>query len=122
MAGYHFILPYAWEWGPSLDVLPPAIRWGSYSINFFMSYLLLAGGTLTLLAWRHLRSGRSADHGIAAAMGSFWVVNTLYQLLFPLPVPDRLLPIRIVLVGYAAATAAFHVAALRGLMTLSRAA
>jgi hypothetical protein len=120
MACYHFALPYIWEWGPSLDALPPAIRWGSYSINFFKSYLLLMGGALTLLAWRHLGSGRTADRGIAAAMGSFWLINALYQLCSPLPIPDRLLSIRIILVGYAAATAALHLAALRGLIRLSK--
>lgn len=77
MAIYHFVLPFAFGWGPFLDRLPPAIRWGSYSINFFMSYLMLAGGVLTLRAWRHIRAGRSPDRRIVAAMASFWVVNTL---------------------------------------------
>jgi hypothetical protein len=120
MASYHFILPYAWHWGERLGSLPPAIRWGSYSINFFMSYLMLAGGALTLVAWRRARSGRSADRGIVAAMAGFWVINATYQLLIPLPLPIRLLPLRFALLGFAVLAAGAYLAALRALRAHSQ--
>ena len=122
MAAYHFVLPWAWNWGNMLSNLPPAIRWGSYSINFFMSYLMLAGGALTLIASRHVHSGRSPDRGIVGAMAGFWVVNTLYQLLIPLPLPPRLLPLRFALIGFAVVTGGAYVTALYALRALSKAA
>ena len=119
MASFHFVLPYVFGWGPFLDRLPPAVRWGSYSINFFMSYLMLAGGALTLAAWRRLRAGGSPDSGIVVAMASFWVVNTLYQLFIPMPLPSRYLALRIALVGFSVVTAAAYMGTLRGLASPS---
>lgn len=115
MATYHFILPFAWHWGRWLGSLPPAIRWASYSMNFFMSYLMLAGGVLTLVACCHANSGRSPDRGIVAAMASFWLVNTLYQVLVPMPLPSHLFPLRLALVGFAVLTAGAHGIAFRAL-------
>lgn len=115
MASYHFVLPFAWGWDTSLRSLPPAIRWGSYSINFFMSYLMLAGGALTLVAWRRVHSGRPPDRGIVGAMASFWVVNLLYQIFIPMPLPERFLLVRVVLVGFAVVSAGAYLIALGGL-------
>ena len=118
MASYHFFIPYALGWGSSLDTLPPAIRWGSYSINFFMSYLMLAGGALTLIVWWRVGAGRPADRGIVVAMASFWVVKLSYQVVIPMPVPERLLLVRWGLIGFALVTAGAHVIALPALAAL----
>ena len=115
MAGYHLHLPWEWHWGSSLGSLPPTLRWAIYSMNFFMSYLMLAGGLLTLVAWRRIRCGRPADRGIVAAMGSFWLVNTIYQLTLPMPLPWRLAALRFALVGFAAVVAGAHAVALLAL-------
>ena len=37
-------------------------------------------------------------------MGGFWLANTLYQLFIPMPLPPKLLVLRVVLVGYAIVT------------------
>jgi hypothetical protein len=111
MGTYHFFLPYAWRWDRPLQSLPPTLQWGSHAINFFMSYLMLAGGVLTFAAFVQLRAGRRPGHGAVAAMGSFWLVNTAYQLIIPMPLPDHLFPLRLALLGYAAVVAAAHAVA-----------
>ena len=32
-----------WQWSLQLAGLPPTLQWGSYAINFFMSYLVIGG-------------------------------------------------------------------------------
>jgi hypothetical protein len=119
MGAYHFILPYAWGWGTPLSTLPPAVRWGSYATNFFMSYLMLAGGVLTLLAWRRSRTGRPADPGIVVVMGGFWLVNAVYQVVVPMPLPSGWLPLRLALLGFALVTGGAYGVGLNALRTLS---
>ena len=111
MATYHFFLPYAWNWDRALHTLPPAIQWGSNSINFFMSFLMLAGGVLTLSALAQLRAGRRPDRGIVAAMATFWLVNVAYQIVIPIPLPLYLGALRFVLLGYAIIVAGAHILA-----------
>ena len=55
------------------------------------------------------------NRGIVAAMASFWLVNTLYQVLIPLPLPSRLFPLRLALIGFAVLTAGAHGIAFRAL-------
>jgi hypothetical protein len=77
-------------------------------MNFFMSYLMLAGGVLTLVALHRAQAGKPADRGIVAAMASFWLINTLYQLLIPMPLPSHLFLLRLALVGFAVLTASAY--------------
>ena len=90
MAAYHFVLPWAWNWGKKLDSLPSAIRWGSYSINFFMSYLMLAGGR----AHTHCLAPTSTPggHPTAGSSGrwraSGWSIRCInFSSLCPFPFP-----------------------------------
>ena len=111
MAAYHFFLPYAWDWDRSLHVLPLALQWGSHSINFFMSYLMFAGGVLTLAALPQMRAGRRPDRGIVAAMAIFWMINAAYQVIIPIPLPPYLGALRLVLLSYAIVVAGAHIVA-----------
>ena len=110
MGGFHFFLPHLFGWGRHLGEVPPEIRWGTFAINFFMSYLMLAGGVLTLVScwlWRE-SDPVTRDVGIVVVMGSFWVMNLIYQLAFPFPVPPTLWRVRLLLIGFSLVTALFY--------------
>ena len=104
MGAYHFFLPSMFHWDRFVNKIPGAIRWGLFSINFFFSFLLLAGGVLTFIALRRLRRSLPYDRGVLVAMGGFWLANTLYQLFIPMPLPPKLWVLHVVLIGYAVLT------------------
>src|ERR1700704_4865330 len=83
MGAYHFFLPSMFHWDRFVTKVPGAIRWGLFSINFFFSFLLLAGGILTFVALRRLHRSLPPDRGVLLAMAGFWIANTLYQLIIP---------------------------------------
>jgi hypothetical protein len=112
MGVYHFLLPRLFDWDARATGMAPTIRWGMHSINFFFSFLLLAGGALTFVALRALRRGASPDRGILVVMICFWSLNTLYQILIPMPLPARLAALRLGLIGYAIVTVLAYAVAL----------
>lgn len=105
MGAYHFFLPSMFHWDAFVKKIPSAIQWALFSINFFFSFLLLAGGILTFVALRRLCRALPPDRGVLIAMGGFWMVNTLYQLIIPMPLPPKLWLLHIVLLGYAVVAA-----------------
>src|SRR5712691_8626987 len=90
MGAYHFFLPSMFHWDRFVTRIPSSIQWALFSINFFFSYLLLAGGILTFVALRRLSRLLPPDRGVLLAMGGFWIVNTLYQVFIPMPLPPKL--------------------------------
>ena len=112
MGAYHFFLPSMYHWGAFLKKVPEPIPWALFSINFFFSFLLLAGGILTFVTLRELRRSSHPDRGILFAMAAFWLVNTVYQVFIPMPLPARMWPLHIVLLGFAALTLLAYVVSL----------
>ena len=112
MGAYHFFLPSQFHWGRFLTKVPQPIPWALFSINFFFSFLLLAGGILTFIALRALRRSSQCDRGILIAMAGFWLVNSLYQIFIPMPLPPKLWPLHIVLTGFAVMTTLAYVVSL----------
>lgn len=104
MGAYHFFLPSMFHWGAFLKKVPQPIPWALFAINFFFSFLLLAGGILTFITLRALRRSSHSDRGILFAMAGFWLSNTLYQIFIPMPLPARMWPLHVVLLGFAAVT------------------
>ena len=100
MGAYHFFLPSMFHWDAFVKEIPGVIQWALFSINFFFSFLLLAGGILTFVALRRLHRSLPPDRGVLLAMAGFWIVNTLYQLLIPMPLPPKLWLLHLVLLGY----------------------
>jgi hypothetical protein len=101
MGAYHFFLPWQFHWGLFLRRVPQPIPWALFSINFFFSFLLLAGGILTFRALAAFRRSGRCDRGILVGMASFWLVNALYQIFVPMPLPAQLWPLHVVLLGFA---------------------
>ena len=112
MGAYHFFLPFMFHWGRFLTKVPQPIPWALFSINFFFSFLLLAGGVLTFVVLRSVRRSSHSDRGILFAMAAFWLANTLYQIFIPMPLPARMWPLHVVLVGFAIVTTLAYVASL----------
>ena len=101
MGAYHFFLPSMFHWGAFLKKVPQPIPWALFSLNFFFSFLLLAGGILTFVTLRALRRSSHVDRGILFAMAGFWLANTLYQVFIPMPLPPNLWPLHVALLGFA---------------------
>jgi hypothetical protein len=112
MGAYHFLLPSMLHWGAFLKKVPEPIPWALFSINFFFSFLLLAGGILTFVTLRALRRSAHPDRGILFAMAGFWLANALYQVFIPMPLPARMWPLHVVLLGFAALTLLAYVVSL----------
>lgn len=112
MGAYHFFLPSQFHWSAFLTTVPQPIPWALFSINFFFSFLLLAGGILTFIALTEFHRSSHCDRGILIAMAAFWLVNSLYQVLLPMPLPSKLWPLHIVLLGFAVVTMLAYVVSL----------
>lgn len=115
MGAYHFFLPTMFGWAAYVQEIPTSIRWALFSINFFFSFLLLAGGILTFVAWLRVRRSVEPDRGVLVAMGGFWLVNVLYQVVLPMPLPASLWVLRVFLFGYAVVALLGYAIALRAL-------
>jgi hypothetical protein len=112
MGAYHFFLPSMFHWSNFLTKVPQPIPWALFSINFFFSFLLLAGGILTFVVLRALLRSSHSDRGILFAMAAFWLANTLYQIFIPMPLPARMWPLHVVLGGFATMTTLAYVVSL----------
>src|SRR5437762_11809907 len=112
MGAYHFFLPSMFHWDRFVTEVPGAIRWGLFSINFFFSCLLLAGGILTFVALRRAHRSPPPDRHLLIAMAGFWLANTLYQLVIPMPLPPALWLLHVVLTTYAVVATLAYVAGL----------
>ena len=101
MGAYHFLLPRLFGWGRFTQGLPAEIQWALFALNAFLSLLLLAGGSASILT--AVRKG-SCDWSSHWVMIAFWLFNCIYQLAEPFPSPG----VRWVLLGFAAAVALFY--------------
>ncbi len=100
MALYHFWLPFGFGWPEALS-RAPMLRWGLLSINSFFSYLLLAGGAMTItLAAKPAPRDRTSGWLLMSMIG-FWLFNLCYQLLIPMPLPQRFAGVRWGLLSFA---------------------
>ena len=108
MGLYHFWLPVIFGWAKFMASEPGTIRWGHYSINFFFSFLLVWGGTLSILA--AFRWGRIDLFSAWAVFGmaSFWAVNLFYQLVIPMPLPESYRVVSRSLLAFALVTFLLH--------------
>lgn len=86
MAAFHFLLPHIFGWAHYVNDLPAPIRWGVFSINVFFSCLLLWGGIATIIAAVKYKASDLLNQCIFLGMGSFWVINVSYQVVWPFPV------------------------------------
>ena len=107
MALYHFGLPFMFGWGGDL-AREPMLRWALFSINAFFSFLLLAGGTITVAIARGPGPRERTHRWVLVGMAGFWAFNATYQVLAPMPLPPRLAGLHWVLLGFAVLVLALY--------------
>src|SRR5688572_8755948 len=111
MALYHFWLPSAFRWG-DVPIPAPAMRWGLFMLNASFSYLLLMAGVLTLEIARRGGANDAFSRLVLVAIGGYWLFNSFYQLVTPLPLPPRVVSLRWAFLGFSVALACLYGAAL----------
>ncbi len=111
MALYHFFLPFAWGWGEPLENIP-MLRWALFMLNASFSYLLLAGGVVSVVIALGPASKDRATRWMLISMAGYWLFNAVYQITNPMPMPARLAPLRWCLFGFAAVVALLYVVSL----------
>ena len=100
---------FQFQWARHVEDIPPAIRWGLYAINIFFSTLLLVTGLLVIgVAWSRA-AARPPGLWVVAGGAAFWAVNFAYLMVRPMPLPDSLAAVGLVLVLYSFAALVLHV-------------
>lgn len=90
MGIYHVFIPYQFSWKDFLHESIPTINWSLFTINNYLSFLLVVIGlslgyllifrpkqivAIKLLSWNCL---------------AFWLFSFIYQIVSPIPVPTKL--------------------------------
>lgn len=111
MALYHFFLPTIFHWGDALG-RTAMLRWALFMLNASFSFLLLAGGALSLVvAFDRGPRGRAAT-GVVIAMTGYWLFNAVYQVIVPMPLPAAMAGLKWAFGGFAVAVALLYAAGL----------
>ena len=111
MALYHFWLPSLWGWGAALQNVP-MLNWALFMLNASFSYLLLAGGALTVAIALTSGSRDRAGAWVLIAMCGYWSFNAVYQIVAPMPMPPRMASLKWGLFAFAVMVAWLYVGAL----------
>ena len=100
MAAYHFWLPFAFHWS---DVLKsaPALQWGTLLINACFSFLLLAGGLMTIAIAVAREPRDRTGTWVLVTMAAFWFFNAAYQVIAPMPLPKPVASLSWAFLGFA---------------------
>ena len=104
-------LPYAFHWGEVLT-RAPVLRWGLFIINASFSFLLLAGGVMSLAVALRPGPRERAARWVLVAMAGYWLFNAAYQVVFPMPLPPRLAGLHWGFLGFGVAVALLYLATL----------
>jgi len=110
MAAYHFVLPYhqGWAVGHGLEHLPDSMAWALYTLNFSWSLLLLGVGSLVVYAAIVGPTASLFTRHALVTVGLFWAIHGTYVWLNPMPLPERLLWLQIVLAAFPVTVALLH--------------
>lgn len=84
----HFFVPFIFPWERLIEELYPPIRWALFAMNYFFSLLLVWGGLLTLVTEFKWRSVKGLRKCILSGMGLFWLLGTIYEIIYPFPIKE----------------------------------
>lgn len=90
MAIYHFCIPFQFQWSQFLSDDIPTINWALYGLNNYFSFNLLVVSVFLLY---HLKCKVDKLYTIkilTLIILSFWVFSIVYQLVKPMPLPESL--------------------------------
>jgi len=111
MAIYHFYLPYAFHWGDALGQMA-MLRWALMILNASFSYLLLAGGVITIVMGLNPRLKDRVGRMVIGSLALYWALNAAFQLLLPMPLPRAFAPLRWGFLGFSVAVILLYLSAL----------
>ena len=97
MAIYHFFIPYQFSWSDYITEYSPTINWALYSINNYFSFTLLVLGFALLYFIKKKSSDLNILRLLILINLLFWGFSFIYQIIEPMPLPDRLDWLRILL-------------------------
>jgi len=111
MAVYHFFLPTAFHWG---DVLGrwPMLNWALTVLNLSFSFLLMAGGVITIVVGFNPRLKDTVAKLVIGSLALYWIVNGACQIVMPMPLPRAFAPLRWGFLGFSLAVTLLYLSAL----------
>jgi hypothetical protein len=112
MALYHLWMPAQFGWPEKLRAAPPAIAWGAVMINACFSILLLINAGLTVFCALRWSKRDALTWSCVAGIGGFWAFNAAYQVVSPMPLPERLRLLGWILMAFAVVTTCLYGVAL----------
>jgi hypothetical protein len=108
MGGFHLFLPRIFNWSHAMRSAPDSIEWALLSLNVFWSVLILLTGALVVVLARRDWSEHAPGRLVLGALACYWLVHTLYLLVFPFPLPASLRWLGMAFVGFALVQALLH--------------
>ncbi len=101
MAIYHFMIPIQFNWSNYLLETSPTINWALYSIhNYFCFNLLIVSSFLLFFLVKRKESTQTIKT-LSQIIVLFWIFSFIYQIIDPMPLPERLSFLTILLPGMA---------------------
>ena len=90
MAVYHFFLPTQFGWSNHIPESLATISWALLMLNNSFSFnLFILSGFLMYFAFNRQRNTQTLLV-LTAAVLAFWIFSAVYQIAVPMPLPERL--------------------------------
>ena len=120
MAIYHFFIPFQFNWGKYLLEQSPTINWSLYSIHNYFCFNLLTLATFLLFFLVKRKDSIQTITILSIIILLFWIFSFIYQIVDPMPLPDRLYWLGILLPGLAFFNAILFAVPLKSLLKKSK--
>lgn len=103
MAVYHLYLPIQFQWRKYLNEGVETINWALFALNNYFSFNLLIVGIMLLFHLVLKKEQRHTIKVLTVVVLLFWIFSAVYQLVEPMPLPNSLSWLGMVLPGIAGA-------------------
>ena len=101
MGLYHFYIPFQFNWSNYLEQKSPTINWSLISLNNYFSFNLLVIALFLCYYLFKKQDKMEVIKILSSIILLFWVFSTVYQLIEPMPLPEHLKWIKLILLGVA---------------------
>lgn len=101
MAVYHFFIPHQFNWGKYMADESPTINWSLISLNNYFSFNLLVLSLVFMFFLSKKKDNIQTIVALSIIILLFWIFSTVYQIIDPMPLPERLNWLGFLLVGVA---------------------
>ncbi|HMB99752.1 MAG TPA: hypothetical protein VKN14_01820 [Flavobacteriaceae bacterium] len=86
---YHFFIPYQFNWTLYLNNESPTINWSLISLNNYFSFNLLTLSIFLLFFLFRKDKNFQAINTLSLIVLLFWIFSFIYQIVDPMPLPNR---------------------------------